>query len=235
MSQESSLHSALKDWYTRPGDRQEALIDGYLVDVATDDLLIEIQTRQFGALRKKLGDLLMNYPVRLVHPIAAEKWIVRLPNTPDGAPQRRKSPRRGSLLELFKELVCLPGLLAHPNLSLEVLLVRVDEVRRDDGRGSWRRRGVSIVDRRLIEVLDRRLFTQPSDLAALLPAGLAAPFTNAELARQARISPRLAGQMTYCLKNLSVVQPVGKRGKAVLYTYNETPAPDAGHHEETYG
>jgi hypothetical protein len=47
---EKSLHSALKHWYARPGDRLESPLDGYVVDILRGDHVIEIQTRNFARL-----------------------------------------------------------------------------------------------------------------------------------------------------------------------------------------
>ncbi len=218
MRAETSLHAALKNWYTLAGGRQEVNIDGYWIDVVDGELLIEIQTRHFSALKSKLAVLLEQHPVRLVHPIAREKWIVTLAGTNETTElTRRKSPRRGRLEDIFKELVGLPDLLAHPNFSLEVLLVKEEEVRRADGRGSWRRKGVSIVDRRLVAVVHQQLFTRPDDLRSLLPADLPQPFTNQDLARRLGIPDRLAGRMTYCLRKLNIIEQTGKRGRAGLH------------------
>ena len=144
--QEKSLHAALKDWYAAPGDLAEQPVDGYVVDLVRGNELIEIQTRNFSALKRKLATLLQHHSVRLVHPIPARKWIVRLDR--DGATvlSRRRSPKRGTLLDVFDELVSIPHLVAHPRFALEVLLVAVEETRQQDGRGSWRRRGWSIHD-----------------------------------------------------------------------------------------
>jgi hypothetical protein len=49
--QETSLHSALKAWYARPGDRFEVFIDGFYIDIVRSELLIEIQTRNFSAIK----------------------------------------------------------------------------------------------------------------------------------------------------------------------------------------
>jgi len=51
---ESSLHAKLKEWYRKPGDRLEVPIDGYLIDIVHSDLLIEIQTQNFSAIKKNL-------------------------------------------------------------------------------------------------------------------------------------------------------------------------------------
>ena len=67
--QEKSLHAALKDWYASPGDLTEHPVDGYVVDLVRGNELIEIQTRNFAAIKRKLSQLLEEHPVRLVHPI----------------------------------------------------------------------------------------------------------------------------------------------------------------------
>jgi hypothetical protein len=67
---EKSLHAGLKQWYGRPSDQFEVPVDGYVIDIRRDDTLIEIQTRQLGAMKRKLAALLPNHPVHLLHPIA---------------------------------------------------------------------------------------------------------------------------------------------------------------------
>jgi hypothetical protein len=214
---EKPLHAALKAWYARPGDRTEAPIDGSFIDIVRDGLLIEIQTRGFSALKRKLEKLVIGHPVRLVYPIPDEKWILRLADdgvTPAG---RRKSPKRGSTVDLFRELVSFPHLVAHPNFSLEVLLIQEEEVRRYDPRLNWRRRGWGTAERRLLQVVDDRLFTTPADLAALIPESLNATFTTAELAEAVGRPRRLAQQMAYCLRCMGVLSEAGKQGRAIQY------------------
>ena len=219
--QQTALHSALKASYVKQGAAEEVLVDGYWIDVVQGDLLIEIQTRNFSAIRNKLRDLVERHSVRLVHPIALEKWIVRLPVERQIQPSRRKSPRRGRLEHVFTELVRIPDLMEHPNFSLEVLLIREEEIRIADGKGSWRRDGVSIINRRLLEIVERRLFSDPSDLRRLLPEDLDLPFTNRHLAQKLAISPRLAARMSYCLRTMHILDVAGKLNKSYLYTLRE--------------
>ena len=215
--QENSLHAALKAWYTQPEDQIETAVDGYVIDLVRSDLLIEIQTGNFSAIKRKLAALLEAHPVRLIYPISYEKWILRLAG--DGITQlsRRKSPKRGKIFHLFQELVRIPRFVLNANFSVEVLMVRAEVVWREDGRGSWRRKGRSIIDQRLIEVISRQQFSGPQDYRSLLPTGLPAIFTVKELARLSDQSVRCAGQMAYCLREMGVLEPVGKRGRAIVY------------------
>lgn len=217
--QETSLHAALKDFYTRSEqDAQEVPVDGYLVDVVSGELLIEIQTGNFSALKEKLPVLLENHPLLLVHPIAQEKWIVRLPERGEKPLKRRKSPRRGRVEHVFLELVRIPNLITHPNFSLEVLLTREEELQREDGKGSWRRKRRSIADRRLLEVVQRIRFDSPNDFQAFLPSSLPQAFTSREFGQALGVPRYLAQKAVYCLRTMGVIQIAGKQRRSYLYS-----------------
>jgi hypothetical protein len=221
---EKSLHAALKARYAQPGDALEHDLDGYVIDIVRGlpdaCACIEIQTRSLAKMKSKLHALLDRYPIRVVYPIPQERHIVRVDG--DGViVSRRKSPRRGTVYHLFPELVSFPALVHHLNLSLEVLLVRDEEIWIDDGRGSWRRKRWSIHDRRLLDVAESVLLTTPADFAALLPADLPPVFDSGDLARAIRQPRYIAQKMAYCLRAMGVLNVVEKRGKALVYCIDE--------------
>jgi hypothetical protein len=214
---EKSLHAALKQWYALPDDKLEVPLDSYIIDIVRGDLLIEIQTRNFSAIKRKLLALTERYPVRLVYPIAREKWIIKFPGGGQRKSTRRKSPKRGKVEEVFGELVSIPALIADDNFSLEVLLIQEEESRRHDARRGWRRRGWVTHERRLLDVVGRQIFQTPADLAGLLPSTLTDPFTTADLAEAISQRRRLAQRMAYCLREMSVITQVGRSGRSILY------------------
>lgn len=218
---EKPLHAALKAWYAEPGDLFEMPVDGYVVDIVRGDLLIEIQTRNFSAIRGKLSALTAQHPLRLVYPLAVEKWIVRL--QPDGEQllSRRKSPKKGSPVEVFSELVSIPRLLTSANFSLELLLIQEEEIRSYDAERAWRRKGWVTQERRLLDVIGRQVFGTPGELGALLPAELDEPFTTLALAEALGISRRLAQRMAYCLRAVGVLAAVGNSGRGVLHVRSQ--------------
>jgi hypothetical protein len=229
---EGHLHASLKEWYAEPGDRSEVGVDGFVIDLVRGDLLVEIQTRGFASLKSKLLRLIRSSPVRLVHPIAEEKWITKLAGENDAGTDsrsgRRKSPKKGRIEDLFWELVRLPHLPAHSNFSLEVLLTKEEERRRFDGRRGWRRKGWVTEERRLIEVVGRRLFATQADWCGLIPVELRESFTAGDLAETLGIVGPLAQRMAYCLRQAGMVQLVGKRGRAYLYGTKESAGKTAG-------
>ena len=218
---EKPLHASLKQWYARPGDRFEVPVDGFVIDIVRDDLLIEIQTRNLSAINAKLRKLTRSYAVRLVYPVVQEKWIVRSATGDGGRAVRRKSPKRGRLEDLFWELVSIPHLLAHPNFSVEILMIREEEIRRYEGkRKRWRRRGWVIDGRRLVDVVDRRVFGNSADWLTFVPDGLQS-FTTKDLATLADTRRELAQKMAYCLRHGRMIELIGKQGRSNLYRIAE--------------
>ncbi len=213
---ESSLHAALKSWYMRPGDQAEARVDGYYIDLERGELLIEFQTRHFDSIRLKLANLLERHPLRLVYPVVKEKWIRRQSASGD-LMSRRKSPRHGTLVDIFSELMRIPHLLGHPHFTFEALLITCEDVWQDDKRGSWRRKYWSLVDRRLLNVEGSASFSTLSDYTALLPTTLSNPFTNTDLAAAISCRQSMAQHMTYTLSRAGELKKVGKKGRAILY------------------
>jgi hypothetical protein len=216
--QETGLHAALKAWYARPADEFEVDVDGFVIDLRRGEQLIEIQTRSFSAIKRKLRCLVANHPVRLVHPIPVDKWIVRLQTDRRTVGGRRKSPKHGQLESLFLELVSLPELILHPNFTLEVLLTREEEIKVPDRSLRWWRRGWRVYDRRLIDVVESVPFETPEDFRRFVPAALAQPFTSRELARAIGQPLYLAQKITYCLRKMGALRPEGRQGRALLYS-----------------
>jgi hypothetical protein len=107
---EGALHAQLKNWYQRPDDRIERVVDGFVVDLVRGDLLVEIQTGSFAPLRRKLELLTRQHPVRLVAPVPLVRRIIRLSDEGELLSARR-SPRRGRAEDIFSRLVSIPSLL----------------------------------------------------------------------------------------------------------------------------
>jgi hypothetical protein len=214
---ESSLHASLKELYARAGDELEAVREGYVVDLVRPDELVEFQTGNFGSMRVKLGALLERHRVRVVHPVAVETTILRI--DAEGVVRgRRRSPVHGHGLSLFDELVALPTLATHPSLTFEVVLVRVEEHRVDAPRTRRRRKPWRVVDRVLVEVIERReLAAGAAGLANVLPAELVEPFTSAELAQVLEIPRELAQRIAYTLRKAGIIEAAGRYSRGVEY------------------
>ena len=178
---EGPLHAAVKALLAEPGDRLEVPVGRFVVDlVRADGELVEVQTGGFGALGTKLDALLDEHRIRVVHPVAAERRIVRVDEHGQVLSARR-SPKRATAVAVFDKLVAFPSLLTHPNLTIEVLLLREEHIRRPQPT-TIRSRTRDPGERRLVEVLDRVVWRTPEDILAALPPLPLEPFSTRELA-----------------------------------------------------
>lgn len=220
---EGPLHQALKAQYAvryataRPSS-SEVPVGDYVADVVgDDDVLYEIQTGGFGAIRRKLEHLVDERRVVLVHPIAAVRVIVKMATGTDGETTRRRSPKRGHPAHVLDQLVYIPKLLAHPNFELEVVMIEEEEIRVFDPRRVRRRRGWRVEGRHLKAVVEHRRFRCLEDLFDLLQAPLPDRFTTLELAEALGQPRRLAQKMAYVLREGGVTRVCGKAGNALVY------------------
>lgn len=214
---EKPLHASLKEWYREEGDEVEVPVDGFVIDLVRNDLLIEIQTGGFSSMKRKVTDLLeAGHRVRIVYPVPTDKWIVKIDDDGEIQP-RRLSPKHGTVADVFAELVSFPALVTSADLEIDVITVREEEYRRRTTSRSWRRKGWSIMERRLVDVVGSHRIGDAEDLAEMLPDGLPERFTTAELCHALDCPRRLAQQMTYCLRHAGVLAIAGKQGNAVEY------------------
>lgn len=215
---EKNLHSDIKKLYSDENSKVEYKVGSYIIDVIKEDIFYEIQTKNFYAIGKKILDITKeNNKVVLVHPIAVEKYIITL-NEVDEVLSRRKSPKKGELVDVFQELVSIPYLLKNENFKLEVLMTVEEEIRKSDGKGSWRRKGVSIIDKKLVSVLEKHTFHSIEDFNLFLPKELPEYFTNKDLASVLNIPVHKVRKITYTLKNAEIIKQCGKRGRELLYS-----------------
>ncbi len=213
---EGSLHAALKHHYSLPGDRFEVPLGNFVIDVVRDfgepdELLLEIQTGSFGAMGNKLDALLEEHRMLLIHPIAVTSTLERRDTKP------RKSPKKGSIYSLFSELVSIPTLLDHPNLTLDIVLVDVIKKQEFDPKLRRRRGGYRTVDRHLQRIVDTYHFEQVDDLLSLLPDALQETFTTADIASNGKISRSDAQKLAYCFREAGLIDEIQRTRAGVEY------------------
>jgi hypothetical protein len=223
---ETSLHRQLKAHYAGDDGRVEVVCDGYRIDAVRGDELIEIQHGSLAAIRDKVRKLLKRHAVRVVKPIVAEKLLVKLAQRGGAEIDRRRSPKRGKLLDVFDELVYFTRVFPHERLSLDVVLVEVEE-RRYPGRGKRRRRSerdYQIEDQSLVRIVAEHQFATTADLRRLLPRRMPRQFHTAHLAERLKAPRWTAQRIAYCLRQMGAVEVVGKSGNAILYSYTRAAA-----------
>ncbi len=214
---ETTLHRQLKALYATRASQQEVSVDGYRIDAVVDGRLVEIQYGSLGAIRDKVRALLVNHTVLVVKPLAARKFLVKRKRRGGRVQSSRYSPSRKTHFDLFDDLVHFVDVFPHPRLTLEVVLTEQEEHRLPSRKRRRFSKDYRVEDRRLRSIDGRFELRTAEDLAAMLPAGLAEPFSTEDIARLAEIPRWLAQKMAYCLRETSAVQVIGKRGNTLLY------------------
>lgn len=226
---ETSLHRQLKDRYGPGlGGHSEVTLKGYRIDaVAPDGALVEVQSGALGPLRAKLNRLLPDHRIRVVKPVVVGRRVVHRARRDGADLSARRSPKRGTLVDVFDDLIGLARTFPHPNLAIELLAVEIDEIRVP--RRRWPR--YRIVDRSLREVVETVSLRLAGDLWSLLPGEVEGPFTTVDLANQLDRPVDFAQRVAYCLRLSGAAVMVGKRGNRLVYSRPGTNRAGEASHE----
>ncbi len=219
---ETSLHQALKRRYGGEDDQFEAALGNYRIDVISQGRLVEIQLAPLAAIRDKVHTLLEDHHVVVVvKPIIVQKTLVKRAKEHGPVVSRRRSPKRGTILDLFHEMVHFTRVFPHEHLTLEVPLIDIEEWRYP-GHGRRRRRrreDYRVEDQKLIAVHETHCFQTAADLTRLVAGPLPRQFHTGHLAEALRVPRWMSQRIAYCLRQTSAVREVGKQGNTRLYEF----------------
>ncbi|HBN76206.1 MAG TPA: hypothetical protein DD473_10385 [Planctomycetaceae bacterium] len=211
---ETTLHQQLKSRYCLPGSSTEQQLGAYRIDVVQGEHLIEVQCSSLAAIRDKIRELSPDYEMTVVKPIIRKRYITQRKWSQTLG--RRLSPKSGSWMNIFEEMVHFVTVFPQPRLTLELLLIDIDEIRRPPKK-RWSRKGYRVEDRKLLEVIDQRILRVPADLYSLLPTRLPEQFSTSEIAGTLQVTRSFAQQIAYCLRESGAAEAIGKTGNAIQY------------------
>lgn len=224
---ETSLHQRMKRMYADDESQVEQKLGRYVIDVLRDHEVVEIQFSSLAAINRKVQSLLRTHRVRVVKPLVVNKQLIRCAGKGQRVVSRRRSPKRGSLLDIFDELIYFTRVFPHRNLVVEVPLIHIEEWSYPTPPSKKRKRRppkkYTVEDQRLVEVVETHEFQSPADLAKLLPADLPQPFDTAQLAVGLDTQRWIAQKIAYCLRHMQAIKDVGKKGNAILYRLQPNP------------
>ena len=218
---EKTLHAVFKLYYEPDEDKHEVAMSGYYADIYNDKGIIEIQTRQLNKLRDKLSVFLQDYHVTVVYPLPFNKWLSWV-NPDNGEVQgRRKSPRHFTEYDAFYELYKIKSYLRHPNLSINLVLMDMEEYKLLNGWSYDKKRGSTRYDR--VPVGIRRIvkFDRIEDYMQLVPADLKEDFTVKDFAMAAGVSVEASRYTLNILNYLEIVKRTGRVKNGYVYNVTE--------------
>ncbi|MDB4679104.1 hypothetical protein OAE79_02075 [Rhodopirellula sp.] len=215
---ESTLHHQLKEKYAVGGET-EVTLGRYRIDAVNHGELIEVQCASLSAIRGKCQQLLTEHSLRVVKPITLRTRIAKSKRPGGPIVSRRLSPKRGSVLELFEQLIYFIDVFPHKNLVIEVPLLHVEEKRIPRKRKSrWWQKDFRVEDVRLESIETTLQLKVPSDLIDILhlPAPLD-PFNTSDLAEMIDQPRWMAQQIAYVLRKTGAIEQVKRERSGVIY------------------
>ena len=215
---EKTVHSVLKNYYETNEQNHEVKIDGFVADICNGHEIIEIQTRSFDRLRKKLPVFLKHSPVTIVYPVPYLKWIHWVNPSTGEITAPRKSPKKGSPYSIFPELYRIKNLLTSPNLRIKIVMLNMEEYRFLDGWSEDKKKGSTRCDRIPTELIDEVYISKPDDYGLLIPESLSKEFTSIDYKKASGLSRKASGIAVHILNYVGSIEKIGNKGRAYLYT-----------------
>ena len=217
---EKTLHAVLKQYYEPDETKHEIKVGSFVADIVSDEGIIEIQTRAFDRLRKKLTEFLQFSPVTVVYPLPKTKWLIWIDEVTGEATKKRKSPKQGSIFDAFNELYKIKMFLKHPNFRLRIVLIDMEEYRYLNGWSKDKKKGSTRYNRVPVNIAEEVCFRKTEDYLQFIPDSLNDGFTSKEYKNATHISQKNARTGLNILHDIGVVTRTGKQGN--LYVYERT-------------
>ena len=215
---EKTVHSVLKNYYEADEMNHEIRIDGFVADICNGQDIIEIQTRSFDRLRRKLSVFLEHFPVTVVYPIPYIKWI-RWVNPQTGEISKpRRSPKKGTPYTIFPELYKIKDYLTKPNLRFKIVLLNIEEYRALDGWSEDKKKGSTRIDRIPTDLIQEFYLSEPKDYGLLIPETLGEEFTSKDYRKATGLSNGASVTAVHVLNYIGSIERIGKKGRSYLYT-----------------
>ena len=219
---EKTLHAVIKQ-YIEPNESFREVKIGVgrtVADIFNDNGIVEIQTRSYEKLVKKLPRLFDIAPVTVVLPLPHLKSVSWIDTESGETTKKRKSPKTGRVYDCLYELAKIKKLLTNERLSIRIMLIDMDEYRNLDGWGNGGKRGSSRHDRVPTELHSEYILQKNEDYLIFIPETLPQTFTLKDYMKHAKLKQRHGAAGLYILRELGIVSLVGKHGRENLYQLN---------------
>lgn len=214
---EKTIHAIMKYYYAPNPAYHEQKVASFVADIMVDGEIMEIQTRGFNQLRRKLNAFLPEHEVTIIHPIPHFKWLSWINPETGEVSKPHKSPKTGTIFHIIPELYKLKMYLHHEHLHFIIPLIDVQETRLLNGWSYDKKRGSTRNDGMPIGIYDEIHINSRKDYKVLLPDTLPEPFTVKDYKKAAHVSEGIASTGLNILFSLDLVERIGKQGNAYLY------------------
>lgn len=217
IQKEKILHKIIKYYLSNNPNNHEIKIGRMFADVVLDNIIYEIQTQHFNALRNKLDKFLETNKVVIVYPTFRNKILHSITENGEYI-KTNKSPKKGTPLSLFVELYKISKYLNHPNLSFKILYFDIEEYRTVVPKKHYKSQGYIKYMQVPIELIEEYNLKEKSDIIDLLKEyNLSKPFTATDFSKISKISYNKATAAIRSLSTLGIIENIGKDGRKNIW------------------
>lgn len=218
---EKTLHKIIKYYITLDESHHEVSVDKKIVDVFINNKIYEIQTQGFDKLRNKLDTLLKNHKVVVVYPIPYIKYIYLI-NELGEIISYRKSPKKGTPLEIFKELYKIKSYLNNKNLSFKIIMFNSEEYRDKVVKKHIKSKGYKRNDQIVSNIVEEYNINSVNQFVKLLNEfNLPTEFTTYDIIKATKVSKKVSSLTVNILLYLGAIEKIGIKNRYSVYKKSE--------------
>ncbi len=214
---EKTLHAVLKNYYEPHTENHEIKVGGFVADIVGENGVIEIQTRDFSKLRRKLENFLEFCNVTIVYPIPQIKHLSWMDMETGELTNKRKSPKKGKIHDVIPELYKIKYALDNPRINLCLVMLEVEEIRYLNGWSKDKKKGSSRCDRIPTRLIDEVHINSINDYRVFLPQTLPNEFTSLDYSKHCKITRTVAQTALNIFTYLEIIERIGKNGNTIIY------------------
>lgn len=215
---EGILHSTIKHYCQPDLTMHEVKYKGFVCDAISENGIIEIQTSSFNRLRRKLAVLLEEKDVTIVYPIFSLKYILMLDGETGEVLSRRRSPKKDTIFEVFRELYKIRSFLSNPRLSLKIISFEAEEYRLKCEKTFKNRKGYIRLERVPLDITGETYIRGAQEYRLFVPDDIPNNFDSGEFSKYAKVTRSVASKALLILTELGAIERIGKRGRSYLYS-----------------
>ena len=214
---EKVIHKTLKSYYEPDEGFHEVKLLGKVADIKNSEGITEIQTRGFARLKPKLKLFLPEYPVTVVYPLVASKYIRWLDKESGELSPRGRSTKVKKIYDAGYELCAISDLLFHENLTLKIVLLECEEYNILNGYDKTRKRGADKIECIPIGIQETLVFRKLADYKIFVPEGLSEEFRSSDYRTLIRSRSRYSYYSLKLAERLGLVEHFRNEGNAFIY------------------
>ncbi len=214
---EKTVHAVLKKYLVPYEKCHEIKCGRYIADIFCEGEITEIQTAGFDKLRNKLELFLKDYDVTVVYPIPATKWLLWMNEETGEITDKRKSPKKGTRYDCFKELYKIKVFLKEPKFHLRLILMDMEEYRILNGWSVDGKKGSHRYDRFPISLVEDLFINKIEDYVIFVPEKIPEEFTSKDYRKETKLTMKNAQIALNILNYLEIIERIGKSGRSYLY------------------